>query len=50
MDRLYRVNVKGTHHTLHVVVQRVVAQGGGVILNMASIASKVGIEDRFPYQ
>src|SRR5699024_942654 len=26
-----------------------VAQGGGVILNMASIASVVGIEDRFAY-
>jgi len=26
-----------------------VAQGGGVILNMASIASKVGIADRFAY-
>ncbi len=49
LDRLYKVNVKGTYHTMHVAVPRMVAQGGGVILNMASIASKVGIEDRFAY-
>jgi NAD(P)-dependent dehydrogenase (short-subunit alcohol dehydrogenase family) len=30
-------------------VPKMVAAGGGVILNLASIASKVGIQDRFAY-
>lgn len=49
LDRVYRVNVKGTHHCLRAVVPRLKAQGGGVILNMASIASKIGLADRFAY-
>ncbi len=49
MDRLYRVNVKGVFHGLKLTVPRMVAQGGGVILNMCSIAAKVGIEARFAY-
>jgi NAD(P)-dependent dehydrogenase (short-subunit alcohol dehydrogenase family) len=49
LDRLYAVNVRGVYHCLHFGVERMVAQGGGVILNLASIASKVGIPDRFAY-
>ena len=49
LDRLYAVNVKGVYHGLHFGTARMLAQGGGVILNMASIASKVGIADRFSY-
>src|ERR1043166_1062729 len=49
LDRIYRVNVKGVYHCLHFGVPKMLAQGGGVILNMASIASKVGIQDRFAY-
>lgn len=49
LDRLYAVNVKGVYHCLHFGVEKMVAGGGGVILNMASIASKVGIADRFAY-
>jgi len=49
LDRLYAVNVRGVYHGLHFGVARMVAQGGGAILNMASIASKVGIADRFAY-
>jgi NAD(P)-dependent dehydrogenase (short-subunit alcohol dehydrogenase family) len=30
-------------------VRQMVAQGGGVIVNMGSIVSKVGIKDRFAY-
>src|SRR5699024_9091156 len=48
-DRVYSVNVKGVYNCLHAVIDGMVAQGGGVILNMASIASVVGIEDRFAY-
>lgn len=49
LDRLYAVNVRGVYHCLHFGVEKMVASGGGVILNMASIASKVGIADRFAY-
>lgn len=48
-DRLYRVNVKGVFLCARAGVARMLAQGGGVILNMASIASFVGIPDRFAY-
>lgn len=49
LDRLYSVNVKGVYNCLHAVVPKMVAVGGGVILNMASVASKVGLPDRFAY-
>jgi len=49
LDRLYQVNVKGVYHCLHFAVPKMVAQGGGVILNLASIASKIGLADRFAY-
>ncbi len=49
MDRVYAVNVKGVYHCLHAAVPKMKAKGNGVILNLASIASKVGIQDRFAY-
>ena len=49
LDRLYAVNVKGVYHTLHVAVPRMLAQGGGAILNIASVAARLGISDRFAY-
>jgi NAD(P)-dependent dehydrogenase (short-subunit alcohol dehydrogenase family) len=49
LDRLYQVNVKGVYHCLFYAVPKMVAQGGGVILNLASIASKIGLKDRFAY-
>lgn len=49
MDRVYEVNVKGVFRCIKGVVPIMRLQGGGVILNMASIASKVGIADRFAY-
>ena len=49
MDRIYGVNVKGVYHCLHFAVPKMVKGGGGAILNMASIASKIGIQDRFAY-
>ncbi|HLR25359.1 MAG TPA: SDR family oxidoreductase, partial [Fodinibius sp.] len=48
-DRIYSVNVKGVYNCIHATIGRMVEQGGGVILNMASIASVVGIDDRFAY-
>ena len=48
-ERLFNVNVRGVYHCLHAAIPRMRSQGGGVVLNMASIASKVGISDRFAY-
>ncbi|MBO9594241.1 MAG: SDR family oxidoreductase [Niabella sp.] len=48
-DRVYNVNVKGVYNTLHAAIPRMKAQGAGVIINMASIASSVGLPDRFAY-
>ncbi len=49
MDRLYAVNVKGVYHCMQAAIGGMVAQGKGVILNLASVASKIGIADRFAY-
>ncbi|MEM1026932.1 MAG: SDR family oxidoreductase [Planctomycetota bacterium] len=49
-DRLYEVNVKGVYHALHTIVPRMADQeSGGVVLNLASIASLIGLKDRFAY-
>lgn len=47
-DRLLNVNVKGVYNCLHAVLPHM-KKTGGAILNMASIASLVGIPDRFAY-
>src|SRR5438477_3103866 len=49
MDRIYAVNVKGVFLCSQAVVPSMVASGGGVILNLASIASLIGLTDRFAY-
>ncbi|MCB0651888.1 MAG: SDR family oxidoreductase [Saprospiraceae bacterium] len=49
LDRLYSVNIKGIYNCMHCVVPHMKKNGGGVILNMASIAASVGILDRFAY-
>jgi NAD(P)-dependent dehydrogenase (short-subunit alcohol dehydrogenase family) len=49
LDRLIRVNIKGVYNCLKVCVEKMVASGGGTILNLASIASLVGLKDRFAY-
>jgi NAD(P)-dependent dehydrogenase (short-subunit alcohol dehydrogenase family) len=49
LDRLYAVNVRGVYHCLHAAIPKMRSQGGGAILNMASIAAKLGIQDRFAY-
>lgn len=48
-ERVINVNVKGVYHCVHAVLPLMKANGGGVILNMASVASSVGISDRFAY-
>jgi len=49
LDRLYQVNVKGVFLCARAALPLMVAQGGGVILNMASIASLIGVPERFAY-
>ena len=46
--RLFNVNVKGVYNCLHAALPYL-KLNGGTILNMASIASSVGIPDRFAY-
>lgn len=46
--RLFNVNVKGVYNLLHEVIP-FMKERGGAILNMASVASSVGIPDRFAY-
>ena len=48
-DRLVRINIKGFYNCMHVMVPHMRDQGGGVILNMASIAGSAGLPDRFAY-
>jgi 2-keto-3-deoxy-L-fuconate dehydrogenase len=47
--RVFNVNVKGAYNCLHAAIPMMKEKGGGVILNMASIAAVVGITDRFAY-
>jgi len=46
---LFNVNVKGVYNSLYAAIPLMKKKGGGVILNVASIAATVGIPDRFAY-
>lgn len=48
LDRLYAVNVKGVYNCLKAAVAAMKGRGGA-ILNIASVASSIGIPDRFAY-
>ncbi|WP_127124701.1 SDR family NAD(P)-dependent oxidoreductase [Pseudoflavitalea rhizosphaerae] len=48
-DRVMNVNVKGVYNCLYASIPQLKAAGGGVIINMASIAAWVGLSDRFVY-
>ncbi|MFC1574456.1 SDR family NAD(P)-dependent oxidoreductase [Gemmatimonadota bacterium] len=48
-DRIFGVNVKGVYHCMQASIGGMKKRGGGVILNMASVAASVGIADRFAY-
>jgi 2-keto-3-deoxy-L-fuconate dehydrogenase len=49
LDRIYNVNIKGVYNCLHNAVKLFLNNGGGTIANMASVASTMGIPDRFAY-
>jgi NAD(P)-dependent dehydrogenase (short-subunit alcohol dehydrogenase family) len=48
-DRIFNVNVKGIYNSLLAGVEKMKPNGGGVILNIASVAGMLGIPDRFAY-
>jgi 2-keto-3-deoxy-L-fuconate dehydrogenase len=48
-DRVFQVNVNGVYHCLKTGVKIMAAQEGGVILNLASIASLAAVKERFAY-
>jgi len=49
MDRLYQINVKSIYLVTREIIGTMAAGQEGIILNMASIASKIGLKDRFAY-
>lgn len=48
-DRVMEVNVKGVYNCLYASIPQFRKSGGGAIVNMASIASWIGLPDRFAY-
>jgi NAD(P)-dependent dehydrogenase (short-subunit alcohol dehydrogenase family) len=48
-DRIMRVNIKGYYNCIYAGIGHMKAQGGGVVLNIASIAGSAGVADRFGY-
>lgn len=48
-EKVFNVNVKGAYNCLFAAIPKMKEQGGGVILNLCSIAAWVGIPDRFAY-
>ena len=49
LDRIYQVNVKGAYLCMRYILADMKERKSGVVLNLASVASKVGIPDRFAY-
>lgn len=47
-DRLISINIKGVYHCLHAALP-IMKQKGGVVLNLASVVSSVGLTERFAY-
>jgi len=48
-ERIFNVNVKGIYNCMHAAIGHMRVHGGGVIVNMASIAGTAAIADRFAY-
>lgn len=48
-NRVFKVNVEGAYNTMFAAIPHLKVNGGGSILNMASIAAHVGLVDRFAY-
>ena len=48
-EKVFNVNVRGAYNCLYAAIPLMKKNGGGAILNMASIAAIVGLTDRFAY-
>jgi 2-keto-3-deoxy-L-fuconate dehydrogenase len=48
-EKLFQVNVKGSFLCILAALPKLKQDGGGSILNMASVAATIGIPDRFAY-
>lgn len=48
-EKVFQVNVKGVYNMMHGVIHQMKRQGGGIILNISSVASSTGIAERFAY-
>jgi NAD(P)-dependent dehydrogenase (short-subunit alcohol dehydrogenase family) len=48
-DRVLKVNVKGYYNCIHAAIRHMKSRGGGVVLNIASVAGSAGLLDRFAY-
>ena len=48
-DRIFQVNVKGVYNCMQAAIDYLKAGGGGVILNIGSIAACAGLAERFAY-
>ena len=49
LDHLYEVNIKGVYNCTRAIIPFMVKNKNGCIINLTSIASSVGIRDRFAY-
>lgn len=48
-NKIISVNINGVYNCVHACIPLMKKSGGGVIINMASAASAVGLPDRFVY-
>jgi NAD(P)-dependent dehydrogenase (short-subunit alcohol dehydrogenase family) len=48
-DRLYQVNIKGVYNSMFGAIPHMKKQKQGVILNLASVAAGLGLNERFAY-
>lgn len=48
-EKVFNVNVKGVYNAMFAAIIQMKKQGGGVILNLASVAASLGLTDRFAY-
>jgi 2-keto-3-deoxy-L-fuconate dehydrogenase len=49
LDKLYQINIKGVYNCIYAVIPHMKKNNVGCIINMASIASVIGLSDRFAY-
>ena len=48
-NRIFNINIKGVYNCLHEALPYMKESGGGVIVNVTSVAAIVGLPDRFAY-